>query len=90
MGLNERFVYFYEVRQIFGISLWAEKKKNKTQRFRYVRGGKQTLVYPRTVHSSTVVANLNPNESRSPNNCFITCDSDVFHLQVAPRETKNW
>jgi len=40
-------------------NLWdfalTEKRKNKTKRFRYVRGGKQTLVCSRTVHSSTVV-----------------------------------
>jgi len=28
------------------------KRKNKTKRFRYVRGGKQTLVCPRTVQSN--------------------------------------
>ncbi|WP_143751741.1 hypothetical protein [Maribacter sp. 6B07] len=35
----------------------TEKRKNKTKRFRYVRGGKQTLVCSRTVHSSTVAIN---------------------------------
>jgi len=42
-------------------NLWdfalTHKKKNKTKRLRYVRGGKQTLVCSRTVHSQTVVIN---------------------------------
>tara|TARA_R110002050_G_scaffold299255_1_gene464323 strand:+ start:731 stop:1378 length:648 start_codon:yes stop_codon:yes gene_type:complete len=42
-----------------GFRFGHEKRKNKTKRFRYVRGGKQTLVCSRTVHSSTVSTNLN-------------------------------
>ena len=34
-----------------------QKKKIKTQRFRYVSGGKQTLVCSRTVYSKTVRCN---------------------------------
>jgi len=35
-----------------------EKRKNKTKRFRYVRGGKQTLVCSRIVYSSTVLRKM--------------------------------
>tara|TARA_R110001606_G_C15317395_1_gene644290 strand:+ start:507 stop:644 length:138 start_codon:yes stop_codon:yes gene_type:complete len=41
-----------------------KKRKNKTKRFRYVRGGKQTLVCSRTVHSSTVGHNLKTQNER--------------------------
>jgi len=40
-----------------GFCFRDKKRKNKTQRFRYVHGGKQTLVCSRTVHSSTVGGN---------------------------------
>ncbi len=46
------FAHFYKVRKIFGILLFSGQRKKKTKRFRYVRGGKQTPVCPRTVHSS--------------------------------------
>jgi hypothetical protein len=34
-----------------------KEKKNKTKRFCYVPGGKQTLICSRTVHSQIVVTN---------------------------------
>ncbi len=33
MGRIERFVYFYEVRKIFGISLWTRKSKTNQKAF---------------------------------------------------------
>jgi hypothetical protein len=39
----------------FGFCFKQGKEKNKTKRFCYVRGGKQSLICSRTVHSSTVV-----------------------------------
>lgn len=48
---------FIRSRNLWDFAL-DKKRKNKTKRFRYVSGGKQTLVCPRTVHSSAVVTHF--------------------------------
>ncbi|KGK29178.1 hypothetical protein EL45_18195 [Cellulophaga sp. E6(2014)] len=61
---------FIRSRNLWDFAL-TQKRKNKTKRFRYVRGGKQTLVCSRTVHSSVVVGYLKNqlNENKKFKSC---------------------
>tara|TARA_R110002126_G_scaffold78511_1_gene195436 strand:+ start:8523 stop:8711 length:189 start_codon:yes stop_codon:yes gene_type:complete len=45
----------------------GQEKINQPISFRYVRGGKQTLVCYRTVHSSTVTIHLKTNTNHEEN-----------------------
>ena len=58
MARIERFVYFYEVRKIFWISLWTRKSKTKQKAFATGRAESELILCSRTTHSLGVGNNF--------------------------------
>ncbi len=73
-----------------------KKRKSKTKRFGYFYDGKQTLVCPRTVHSSTVRCNLTKMKKTIIilfaiiNSCVLYSQSEIRTSDTSEKNIYNW